>query len=127
MWKIGSAVLNKTEILPIQPAYDSIFNCKYKQLYERKEKKTIKPFDFRMEAIPQESAISVTNVHKSILPQVLPWIIIKPQIILGIKQTPQDKNTSQHYKSLRKIIKVYIIHIYFLKSQHTQIIKDILS
>ena len=52
-----------------------------------KKKKTIKPFDLWMEPILQESVISVTNVHKSILPQIPPWII---------KKTPQNKNTSQH-------------------------------
>ena len=62
-------------------AYDCIFNCKYKQRYELKEKK-IKPFGLRMEPILQESSISVTDVHKSILPQMPPWIIKKPRLTL---------------------------------------------
>ena len=55
-----------------------------------KEKKKIKLFGLRMEPILQEAAISVTNVHKSVLPQRPPWIIKKPQVILQL---------NKHYKA----------------------------
>ena len=88
MRKIGSTVLHKTEILPIQPSL--------RLHLQQKEKKPIKLFGFQMELILQESAISVTNVHNSILPQIPPWIIKKNTSNPPIKRIPQDKNTSQH-------------------------------
>ena len=44
-----------------------------------------------MKPILQESTISVTNVHKSILPQVPPWIIKKPQVIHQRNKLPKTK------------------------------------
>ena len=73
MWKIGSAVLHKTEILPIQPSPRLHLQSQIQATVWTK-RKTIKPFGLWMELILQESTISVTNVHKSILPQIPPWI-----------------------------------------------------
>ena len=39
-----------------------------------------------MEPILQESIISVTNVHKSIQPQLPPWIIKNPLVILQLNK-----------------------------------------
>ena len=56
-----------------------------------KKKKTIKPYGLQMEPILQESIISVTNVHKSFLPQIPPWIIEKPLVILQLNKLPIQK------------------------------------
>ena len=60
--KLALQYYTKLKSCPSNPAYDCIFNCKYKQQYEQKEK-TIKPFGLQIEPMLQESAISVTNVH----------------------------------------------------------------
>ena len=62
-----------------------------------KRKKTIKPFGLRAEPILQESAISVTRVHKSILPQIPPSIINKHQVILQLNKLPETKTHPSTY------------------------------
>ena len=50
-----------------------------------------------MEPILQESAIPITNVHKSILPQIPPWIIKKPQVILQLNKLHKTKTHPSTY------------------------------
>ena len=88
--KLALQYYTKLKSCPFNPAYDCIFNPKYKQQFEQKEK-IIKPFGFRMEPILQKSAISVINVHKSILPQIPLWIIKKSQVILQLNKLPPQK------------------------------------
>ena len=94
--KLALQYYTKLKSCPSNPAYDCIFNCKYKQQYEQKEKK-IKPFGLWMEPILQESAISVTNVHKSILPQIPPWIIKRPQVIIQLNKLHKTKTHPSTY------------------------------
>ena len=96
--KLALQYYTKLKSCPSNPAYDCIFNCKYQQQYEQKEKKPIKLFGLRMEPILQESAISITNVHKSILPQMPPWIIKKPQVILQLSKLHKTKTHPSIYK-----------------------------
>ena len=50
-----------------------------------------------MELIVQESAISVTNAYKSILPRIPPWIIKNPQVILQLNKLPKTKTHPSTY------------------------------
>ena len=50
-----------------------------------------------MEPILQESAVSVINVHKSILPQIPPWIIKKPQVIVQLNKLHKTKTHPSTY------------------------------
>ena len=50
-----------------------------------------------MEAILQDSAIPVTNVHKSILPQIPPRIIKNPRVILQLKKFHKTKTHPSIY------------------------------
>ena len=85
-------------------AYDCIFNSKYKQQYGQKEK-TIKLFCLRMEPILQESAISVTNVHKRMLPQIPPWIIKKQKVILQLnKLSETNTHPRTHLEKIHTIL-----------------------
>ena len=78
-----------------------------------KKKKTIKPFGLRMELILQESAISVTNVHKSILPQIPPWIIKNPQVILQLNKLHKTKtHPSIYLEKFRTILLHHPDHRY---------------
>ena len=51
-----------------------------------------------MGPILQESAISVTNVHKSILPQIPLWFIKKLQIILQLNKLHKTKTHPRTYQ-----------------------------
>ena len=102
------SIYTKLKFYPSNPAYDCTFNPKYKQQFEQKAK-TIKPFGLRMEPILQESAISVTNVHKSILPQIPLWIIKKPQVILQLNKLPRTKTHPNTY--LEKFHTILTINI----------------
>ena len=84
----------KLKSCPSNPAYDCIFQSKYKQQFEQKER--IKPFGLQMGPILKESTISLANVHKRIITLTPPWIIKKnksnPLIIRSFH--PPNKNTS---------------------------------
>ena len=86
----------KLKSCPSNPAYDCIFQSKYKQQFEQKER-TIKPFGLRMEPILKESTISLANVHKSIITQIPPWIIKKPKAILQLSELPKTKTHLSTY------------------------------
>ena len=47
-----------------------------------------------MKATYQESKMSLTNIHESILPQTPPWIIKKPDVILKLNELPKTKTLS---------------------------------
>ena len=78
----------KLKSCPSNLAYDCIFQSKYKQQFEQKER-TIKPFGLQMEPILKESTLSLANVHKNIITQTS-QTKSNPPII----RTPQNKNTS---------------------------------
>ena len=61
-----------------------------------------------MESILQESAISVTNVHKSILPQTPPWIIKKTLVILQLNKLLKTKK--HPFTNLEKIHTILLHH-----------------
>ena len=86
----------KLKSCPSNPAYDCIFQSKYKQPFEQKES-TIKPFGLRMEPILKESTISVAHLHKSIITQTPPWIIKKPKVILQSSELPKTKTHPSTY------------------------------
>ena len=106
---LSSIYTKKLKSCPSNPAYDCIFNCKYKQQYEQKEK-TIKPFGLLIEPILQESTMSVSNVHKSILPY---WIFKKTQAIPQLNKLPQTKtHPSTHLENFHTILLHHPNHQY---------------
>ena len=44
-----------------------------------------------MKSTFQESKLSLTNMHESILPQTPSWIIKKPEVILELNNPPRPK------------------------------------
>ena len=86
----------KLKSCPSNPAYDCIFQSKYKQQFEQKER-TIKQFGLRMEPILKESTISLANVHKSIITQTPPWIIKKTKVILQLSEHTKTKTHPSTY------------------------------
>ena len=61
-----------------------------------------------MEPILQESAISVTKVHKSVLLQIPPWIIKKPRVILQLNKLHKMKTHPSTY--LEKFHSILLHH-----------------
>ena len=95
MWKTGSPLLHKTQLVPIQPSLWLHHQHKIQAIFWKTKEKSVKPFNFRMTSTLQESKISLRNKHGSILPQTPPWIIRNLEVILELK-TPQNKNPSLH-------------------------------
>ena len=74
--KLALQYYTKLKSSPSNPAYDCTFDPKYRQYFDQKEK-SIRPFGLHMEPILKEATIALDNIHKSILPQIPPWIIKK--------------------------------------------------
>ena len=64
----------------------------------KKKEKPIKPFGFKMEPTIEESKISLTNIHGTIIPKTLPWIIKKPKMILELDKLPKTKTHLSTYE-----------------------------
>ena len=95
MWKSGSQIIHKTQILSIQSSLWLHLQPYLQAINWKKRKKSIKLFSLWTNPTLQESKISLTHIYESILP---PWTIKKPKVILNLKRTPppQKKNPSQH-------------------------------
>ena len=88
--KLALQYYTKQKSSPSNPAYDCTFDSKYRQYFDKKEK-SIRPFSLRMELILKESTIPQNNIHKSILPQIPPWIIKNPRVNLQLNQIHKTK------------------------------------
>ena len=90
IWKTGSSILYKTQILLIQPDLQLHPQPQIWATLWKKEK-SIKPFGLQMTSTLKESNISLNNIHESILPQTPPWIIKKPKVIFKLNELPKTK------------------------------------
>ena len=88
--KLALQYSTKLKSCSFNPAYDSTFNPKYKQHFDRKEK-TTKPLGLRIKSTLQQSKIPLNNIHESNFPQIQPWIIKTPKVILELLK-PQHSN-----------------------------------
>ena len=102
---------------PSNPAYNCIFKPSYKQCFSKKEK-SIKPFGFWMELILEESKISLTNIHKTILPKTRPWIIKKRKFILELSEHPKTKTHPSTYQDqFHDILEHHSNHFYIFTDE----------
>ena len=54
----------------------------------------------------QQSKISLTHIHESILPQTPPWTIKKPKVILELNELPKTKiHPSTYQEKFSNILK----------------------
>ena len=72
------------------PAHHKVFHPKYKELFQKNEK-AIKPFGLRMETIIGEAEVDLTENHKTIIPDIPPWTIRTPNIILTLCKFYKNK------------------------------------
>ena len=68
---------------PANPAHNNTFYPKYKELFPKNEK-AIKPFGLQMETIIGEVDMDLTEIHKTIIPDIQPWTIRAPNINLTL-------------------------------------------
>ena len=73
----------KLKLYPVNPAYNNAFYLKYKELFQ-KNKKAIKPFGLRMGTIIGEVDMDLTEIHKTLIPDIPPWTKRTPNINLTI-------------------------------------------
>ena len=66
-----------------------------------------------MEPIIQESTTSLTNIHKSILPQIPPWTIKKPKVILQSNEVHKTKtHPSTYQEKFHRILQQHPDYLY---------------
>lgn len=100
----------KIKSTPSNPAYENIFNPKYKYLFESNEK-TIKPFGLRMDSILKETEIITTNIHNHLIPNIPPWKIKTPNVNLSLKELQKAKtHPSIYQEEIYNILKKYPKH-----------------
>ena len=111
--KLALQYFTKLKSCPSNPACDCIFNPKYKQHFERKEK-SIKLFGLWMKSTLQESIIpSNNNIHESTLPQTPPWIIKKTKMILKPNELSKIKTHPSTYQDkFHNILQLHLDHQY---------------
>ena len=96
--RLALQYITKLKSCPSNPAYNCIFNPRYKQHFENKIK-SIKPFGLRMEPIIKESKIPLNNIHETLIPKKAPWTIKKPQVILELSELPKTKTHPTIYQN----------------------------
>ena len=74
----------KLKSCPTNLAHHKVFHPKYKELFQKNEK-AIKPFGLQMETIIGEAEIDLTEIHKTIIPDITSWTIRTPNIILTFR------------------------------------------
>ena len=80
----------KLKSCPTNLANHKIFHPKYKELSQKNEK-AIKPFGLQMETIIGEAEVDLTEIHKTIIPDIPRWTIRTPNIILALHKFHQNK------------------------------------
>ena len=84
----------------------------YKELFQKNEK-SIKPFGLRMETIIGEAEVDLTEIHKTIIPDIPPWTIRTPNIILMLCKFHENKTHPLIFQEeLEKVKEKYPKHSY---------------
>ena len=83
--KLALQYITKLAASPQNLAYNDIFKPLYKQFYEN-QPNTIKLLVLRMESIIKEANIDIQKVANISLPQIEPWILKSPEILLELNQ-----------------------------------------
>ena len=65
--------------------------------YSKKREKALKPFCLRMKSMLQESEMSVKNILQNIFPEMPPWILGKPEVILKLNELLKTKTHHSTY------------------------------
>ena len=87
-----------------------VFHPKYKELFQKNEK-AIKPFGLQIETIIGEAEVDLTEIHKTIIPDIPPWTIRTPNIIFHKNKT----HPLIFQEELKKVKEKYPKHSHIFK------------
>ena len=94
------------------PVHHKVFHPKFKELFQGNEK-AIKPFGLQMETIIGEAEVNLTEIHKTIIPDILPWTIRTPNIILTLRKFHKNETHPLIFQEeLEKVKEKYPKHLH---------------
>ena len=97
---------------PTNLAHHKVFHPKHQELFQKNEK-DIKPFGLQMETIIGEAEVDLTEVHKTIIPDIPPWTIRTPNIILTLCKFHKNKTHPLIFQEeLEKVKEKYPKHLH---------------
>ena len=91
--KLALQYFTKLQSCPSNPAFDCTINPKYQELFARKES-AIPTFGIRVKSLLEHSNISNNNVHETIIPEVPPWTLDQPRVILNLSKLSKKDTSS---------------------------------
>ena len=91
--KLALQYFTKLQSCPSNPAFDCTINPKYQEFFARKES-AIPTFGIRVKSLLEHSNISNTNVHDTIIPEVPPWTLDQPKVILDLSKLSKKDTSS---------------------------------
>ena len=91
--KLALQYFTKLQSCPSNPAFDCTINPKYQEFFVRKES-AIPTFGIRVKSLLEHSNISNNNVHETIIPEVPPWTLDQPRVILDLSKLSKKDTSS---------------------------------
>ena len=91
--KLALQYFTKLQSCPSNPAFDCTINPKYQEFFARKES-AIPTFGIRVKSLLEHSNISNNNVHDTIIPEVPPWTLDQPRVILDLSKLSKKDTSS---------------------------------
>ena len=91
--KLALQYFTKLQSCPSNPAFDCTINPKYQEYFARKES-AIPTFGIRVKSLLEHSNISNNNVHETIIPEVPPWTLDQPRVILNLSKLSKKDTSS---------------------------------
>ena len=110
--KLALQYLIKWKSCSANPAYNYTFYPKYKELFQKNEK-AIKPFGLQMEKIIGGVDLDLTEIHKTIIPDIPPWTLKTPNINLTLCKFHKNKTHPLIFQEeLEKVKERYLKHLH---------------
>ena len=101
--KLALQYFTKLQSCPSNPAFDCTIIPKYQECFARKES-AIPTFGIRAKSLLEHSNISNNNVHETIIPEVPPWTLDQPRVILDLSNLSKDTSSlvfTQKYNEIK--------------------------
>ena len=100
--KLALQYFAKLQSCPSNPAFDCTINPKYQEFFAKKES-AIPTFGIRANSLLEHSNISNNNVYETIIPEVPPWTLDQPKVILDLSKLSKDTSLvfTQKYNEIK--------------------------
>ena len=109
--KLALQYYTKLQSCPSNSAFDCTINPKYQDIFARK-KSAIPTFGIRIQSLLENSNISNTNVHETIIPEVPPWTLHRPKVNLHLSNLSKSETPSHIYIYIQKFNEIKNEHSY---------------